>query len=140
VLNESVILGQRQMSFAPQGFALINAAVMTKVMLIAEDLKFGRRFDGMPLIYPVTDKSAAFAALFIAVHYLERIIAGAIAGKSFVDSMPHLGGGTWQGGVTVWAVTTISLLPFFMLREVGHVIGEGRLWVLFFTRSGRGPQ
>jgi hypothetical protein len=37
VLNESVILGQRQMSFAPQGFALINAAVMTKVMLIAED-------------------------------------------------------------------------------------------------------
>jgi hypothetical protein len=94
----------------------------------------------MPLIYPVTDKSAAFAALFIAVHYLERIIAGAIAGKSFVDSMPHLGGGTWQGGVTVWAVTTISLLPFFMLREVGHVIGEGRLWVLFFTRSGRGPQ
>ena len=28
VLNESVILGGRNISFAPQGFALINAAVM----------------------------------------------------------------------------------------------------------------
>ena len=37
VLNETVILGKRHVSFAAQGFALINAAaVMAKVMLIAE--------------------------------------------------------------------------------------------------------
>lgn len=58
VLNESLVLSERNLSFAPQGFALINAAVMAKVMLIAENLKLGRRFDHMPLIWPVAYKAA----------------------------------------------------------------------------------
>lgn len=140
VLNESVILGGHNLSFAPQGFALINAAVMAKVMLIAEDLKFGRRLDHLPLIYPVAYKSALFAAMFIAVHAVERILVGMIAGRSFADSIPHIGGGTWQGGLTVWAIMTVSLLPFFMLREIGTFLGEGRLWRLMFHPRPRGSQ
>ena len=62
VLNETVILGERDVSFTAQGFALINAAVMAKVMLIGESLKRGRRFEHLPLIYPVIQKSAAFAS------------------------------------------------------------------------------
>ena len=132
VLNESIILGGHNMSFAPQGFALINAAVMAKVMLIAEDLKVGRRLDHLPPIYPVAYKSTLFAAVFIAFHAVERILVGVIAGKSFADSIPHIGGGTWHGGLTVWAIMTVSLLPFFMLREIGAFLGEGRLWNLMF--------
>jgi hypothetical protein len=139
VLNESIILGGRDMSLAPQGFALINAAVMAKVMLIAEDLKFGRRFDHQPLIYPVTYKSTLFAAMFIAVHALERTLVGMIAGKTFADSIPHIGGGTWQGILTVWAIIAVSLIPFFMLREIGRILGSSRLWNLMFKpRSADG--
>jgi|SRR5690349_3252770 len=132
VLNESLILGEQHIRFAAQGFAIINAAVLAKVMLIAEDLKLGRRFDHLPLIYPVAYKSVLFAVVFIAFHVLERLIVGVIAGKSLAASMPHIGGGTWQGGLTVWAIVTLSLLPFFMLREIGQFLGEGRLWNLMF--------
>jgi len=30
---------------------------------------------------------------------------------------------------------TISLLPFFALREIGRIFGEGRLWALMFRRA-----
>jgi hypothetical protein len=132
VLNEDLILAERHISFTSQGFALINAAVMAKVMLIAEDLKLGRRFDHLPLIYPVAYKSALFAVVFIAFHALERILVGVIAGKSIVESIPHIGGGTWEGRLMIWAIMTVSLLPFFALREIGQFLGDGRLWNLMF--------
>ncbi len=132
VLNERLILGEREISFAPQGFALINAAIMAKVMLIAEDLKVGRRFDHMPLIYPVCYKSALFALLFILFHVLERVVVGMFAHKSLAESLPQIGGGTWQGRLLVWAIMTVSLLPFFALREIGQILGPGRLWALMF--------
>lgn len=135
VLNETVILGERHLNFAAQGFALINAAVMAKIMLIAEALKLGRRFEHLPLIYPVVHKSALFAAVFIVFHALERILVGVLGGRSVADSMPHIGGGTWSGVLTVWAIMTISLLPFFALREIGRIIGEGRLWDLMFRQT-----
>jgi hypothetical protein len=135
VLNETVILGERHINFTAQGFALINAAVMAKIMLIAEALKLGRRFEHLPLIYPVVHKSAAFAAVFIAFHTLERILVGVLGGHSVVDSMPRIGGGSWSGVLTVWAIMTISLVPFFALREIGRIIGEGRLWDLMFRRA-----
>ncbi|MGH6644256.1 MAG: hypothetical protein ACRED3_16335, partial [Bradyrhizobium sp.] len=97
VLNERLILNEREISFLPQGFALINAAIMAKVMLIGEDLKFGRRFDRYPLIYPVFYKSVVFALLFIVFHVLERLLGGAFAGKTIADSLPLIGGGPWQG-------------------------------------------
>ena len=132
VLNESLVLSERNLSFAPQGFALINAAVMAKVMLIAENLKLGRRFDHMPLIWPVAYKAGLFALVFMLFHAIERIGLGMVADKSLTDSMPHIGGVTWEGKLTVWAIMAISLLPFFALREIGQIMGEGRLWRLMF--------
>lgn len=132
VLNESLVLSERHLSFAPQGFALINAAVMAKVMLIAENLKLGRRFDHLPLIWPVAYKAGLFALVFMLFHAIERIALGMVAGRSLADSMPHIGGITWEGKLTVWAIMTISLLPFFALREIGQILGEGKLWRLMF--------
>jgi len=132
VLNESLVLSERNLSFAPQGFALINAAVMAKVMLIAESLKVGRRFDHLPLIWPVAYKAGLFALVFMLFHAIERIALGLVAGKTLVASMPHIGGVTWEGKLTVWAIMTISLLPFFALREIGQILGEGKLWGLMF--------
>lgn len=130
VLNESLVLSERNMSFAPQGFALINAAVMAKVMLIAEKLKLGRRFDHLPLIWPVAYKAGLFALVFMLFHALERIGLGVVAGKTLAASMPHIGGVTWEGKLTVWAIMTISLLPFFALHEIGQILGDGKLWRL----------
>jgi hypothetical protein len=132
VLNEAVILGNTNVSFVSQGFALVNAAILAKVMLVAEDLKLGRRFDHLPMIYPIAYKASLFAIVFIAFHALEETVVGMFAGKSAAASVPAIGGGTWIGIACVWAIMTVSLLPFFALREISQVLGEGRLWALMF--------
>ena len=139
VLNESLILGQHSISFAPQGFAIVNAAIMAKVMLIGEDLRLGRQFDHLPLIYPTAHKAGLFALVFMLFHALERILVGTLGGHSLSESMPHMGGGTWPGRFMVWAIMTVSLLPFFALREIGQFMGEGRLWRLMFVARPRSP-
>ncbi|WP_395709593.1 hypothetical protein [Reyranella sp.] len=37
----------------------------------------------------------------------------------------------------VMFVCPVSLLPFFALREISQLLGEGRLWTLMFHRDGR---
>lgn len=132
VLNEAVILGKADVNFLAQGFAAINAAIMGKVMLIAEDLKLGHRFERLPMIYSIFCKSGTFALVFILFHLLEHVVVSKITGKP--GSLPPLGGGTWTGRLCVWAIMTVSLLPFFTLREIGLVLGEGELWKLMFRR------
>jgi hypothetical protein len=58
VVQENIILRQRgisfsAISFSAQGFALFNALVLAKVMLVAEDLDLGRWMKRRPLIYPM---------------------------------------------------------------------------------------
>jgi hypothetical protein len=137
VLNQVVILGQGHSHLLVQGFAVINAAVLGKVMLVAEDLKLGGRLEHLPLIYPVIYKSGAFAAVFIAFHVLEKTVFGLLAGGAAGDSMPAIGGGTAFGMASVWAIMAISLLPFFALREISRVLGKGVLWTIMFSRSVR---
>lgn len=137
VLNEAVILRKADINFVAQGFALINAAILAKVMLVAEALKFGRRFDHLPLVFPIAYKSAVFAVLFIVFHGLEEIVVAMVSGKPVAGSIPAIGGGTWAGVAFVWAIMAVSLLPFFALREIGKVVGEGRLWALMFHRGAR---
>jgi hypothetical protein len=135
VLNEAVILRKTEISFLAQGFALVNAAILGKVMLIAEALKVGRRFDHLPLIVPIAYKSVLFATVFVVFHGIEEMAVAAIASKPIAASLPSIGGGTWFGAALVWAIMAISLLPFFTLREIGRHMGEGRLWALMFHRD-----
>ncbi len=134
VLNETLVLREHHIAFAAQGFALVNAAVMAKVMLLAEHMKVGRRFDHLPLIVPVLYQSALFATLFFVFHVLESIAFGLLAGHTVKDSLPTIADGTWPGRMIVWAMLAVSLLPFFALREISRLMGEGRLWALMFRR------
>lgn len=139
VLDEAVILGPRNISYVSQGFAIINAAVLAKIMLVAEDLKIGRRFEHLPLIYPVIYKSCAFAVVFIVFHIVEKTVLGVLGGHSLAASMPAIGGGSWHGILTVWALMSIALLPFFALRELGRYLGNGRLWAIMFKGEAVPP-
>ncbi|MFO1086139.1 MAG: hypothetical protein U1E21_16380 [Reyranellaceae bacterium] len=89
------------------------------------------------MIYPIAYKSALFAVVFIVFHGLEEIVVAVIASKPMAASFPAIGGGTWTGVAFVWAILAVSLLPFFALREIAALLGEGRLWALMFYRDAR---
>ena len=52
-LHEKIVLREVGASLPSQGFAFVNALVLAKVMLIAEDLNLGNWLQGRPLIFPI---------------------------------------------------------------------------------------
>lgn len=131
VLCQTVIFAKEHVPFLSHGFALINALVLSKVLLVAEDMNFANRFSRGPLIYPVLFKAFAFALLLVAAHVGESALVGLWHGESFSKSIPPVGGGTLKGFICVVALMFVALIPFFAFREVGRVIGPERLWNLF---------
>ena len=52
-LHESVVSAKDHINYHFYGFALVNALILGKVMLVAEDLHFADWFKDRPLIYPI---------------------------------------------------------------------------------------
>jgi len=127
-----VILTEYHMAFALHGLALINALALAKVMLVAQELHLADRFRDAPLIYPTLLKSFVFAIVLACFKIAEEAALGKIHGKSFHEGIAHLGGGTWQGILTLTALLFVVLIPFFGFTELRRVFGSDRLFGVFF--------
>ncbi len=138
VVNQSIVLREEGIPFAAQGFALINALVLAKVMLLFEAFDPGRWLRRRPLIHPILFEAFLLTILFVIVHILEKAIEGLIHGRTLVESLPNIGGGSLVGLLSVTAILFIALIPFFAFRNLGLVLGQDRLIALIFG-SKRDP-
>lgn len=116
------------------GFALINALILGKIILIAEAFHFGEKFKDRPLVYAILFKAAAFSVLLLCFDILEDVIVGLFHHKTITESMPTLGGGGVEGILLVALMVCIVLIPFFAFREIARAIGEDELLSLLFKR------
>jgi hypothetical protein len=116
------------------GFALINALILGKIILIAEAFHFGENFKDRPLVYAILFKAAAFSVLLVCFDILEDVIVGLFHHKTITESMPTPGGGGVEGILLVALMVFIVLIPFFSFREIARAIGEDELLSLLFKR------
>ena len=141
VLHEAVVAAKNGIEYHFYGFAVINAIILGKVMLVAEDLNLGDRFfrdlffRNSPLVYAIVFKSVAFTILFFVFDIVEEVLVGVFKGKTVVESFPNIGGGTPRGIFFMIVVITVLLSPFFAYREIGKLIGQRELHSLMFTRK-----
>jgi len=134
VLHKSIVLAEHHIDFAYHGLALINALALAKVMLLARKLDFSAKMKNRPLIYPTLLKSAFFTIVLACFKILEDAVIGFYRHQSFQQSNSDLGGGTWQGIVTLALLVFVMLIPFVGFGELRTVMGEGKLEKLFFHR------
>lgn len=131
---KSLVLKDQNLVFH-EGFAIINAWILAKVVLVAEHLKIGRRLRDKPLIYSIAFKAALFCLLLIGFYVAEETIVGVWHGKSLIESFPEIGGGTWQGMLVVAIILFFGLTPFFSYRELSRALGGDKLYSLLFRRG-----
>jgi hypothetical protein len=140
-LHEEVVAAKNGIAYHFYGFAAINAIILGKVMLVAEDVNFANRFfrnlffTNSPLVYVIVFKSVAFTLLFFVFDIVEEVLVGGLKGKTVAESFPNIGGGSPRGIFFMIVVITVLLSPFFAYREVSKVIGEHELHSLMFTRK-----
>ncbi len=131
-IYKSVILAEHHIDFTLHGFALINALALAKVMLIAQELHLADQFRDAPLIYPTVLKSFVFTILLAGFKIAEQAAVGMYHGKPFDKSLSDLGGGSWQGILSLTGLLFVVLIPFFGFTELRRVLGRDRLVGVFF--------
>lgn len=140
-LHKALVLNEESLIYH-QGFAIINALALAKVVLVAEYFHVGDRLKNRPLIYPIVFKSAVFAVILMCFHIIEEALLGVLHGKPLFQSIPDIGGGTLQGILMIGIIMFVVLTPFFAFRELGRAIGTEQLHSLLFggeTKAGTAP-
>src|SRR5215472_10387576 len=132
LLHKSMILAEHHIDFTYHGLALINALALAKVMLVARHLHLGEQLRDRPLIYTTLLKSALFTVVLACFKVLEDAVVGLFRHEPFRQSVTELGGGTWQGMLTLACLVFVLLVPFVGMDELGRVLGEGTLLRIFF--------
>lgn len=137
---KSVILSQHHLDYPEHAFAIINALVFGKVLLVGEHLRLGTRFSDKPLIYPILHKCFIFTVVLFGFHMAESVVVGLWRGNTLANSLPSIGGGGLKGAISAGVICFVVLLPFFGFREIGRVIGRKELWYLIVKRKGGDPR
>ena len=70
-LHKALVLNEESLIYH-QGFAIINALALAKVVLVAEYFHVGDNLKNRPLIYPIMFKSAVFAVILLCFHIIEK--------------------------------------------------------------------
>jgi hypothetical protein len=140
VLNQSVVLRQHGIGFTAQGFALINALVLAKVMLLFEELDPGRFLRRRALIFPILFEALLLTVAFLVVHVVEKVIEGALRGQSVAASLPQIVGGGLVGLASVSGILFVAMIPFFAFRNLSLALGVDRLKSLLFSAPENNAQ
>ena len=138
-IHKSLILLEHQLDYQEHTFAMINAFIFAKVLLIGENLHLGTRFSDKPLIFPVLHKCFVFTVVLLCFHIAESVLVGVWHGRTVADSLPPIIGGGVKGVLSLSVICFVVLLPFFAFREVSRIVGRREMWGMFFQRRGNDP-
>src|SRR5580700_11110520 len=136
-IHETIIRAQHGLDYEAHTFAVINAFVFAKVLLVGEHFRLGTRFKHKPLIYPVLYKCLMFSVLLTSFHIVEKVLVGVVGGETISESFSDLGGRTLISIVSMSTLAFVMLIPFFAFRELGRLIGEKELRSLFLGRGAK---
>jgi hypothetical protein len=117
------------------GFALINALVIAKVILLGEYARIGRKYEERPLILSAAYKAILFVVLVFVFHLVEELVKRLLHNGHFAGALAQVRVNDLLGrGIIVFC----TFLPLFAFRELRRVLGEKKFMDLFF-RSGARP-
>lgn len=133
-----LILAHYEIHYGDYGIGLIKALVLAKVILIADAIGLGRGWEDKPLIIPTLYKTLLFTLFVALFSILESMVRGLLSGKGPIHEV--MGMFTYVLLANVLAVF-VTFVPYFAFRELGRMMGEGKLKTLFFRGKGEaGPE
>ncbi len=134
VTYSTLLLNEYHVKYLNYAFALINALVITKVVMIGEYAKVGKRYEARALFVSAIWKAFVFSLLVFAFHIVEEIIKRMIHGADVAKASNNIRFDELAGrGLVVFCV----FIPFFAFREFRRVMGEEEFRALVF--SGKEP-
>jgi len=128
-----LVLAHYGINYGEYGISLIKGLVLAKVILIAEHFAVGQGFENKPLIIPTLYKTVLFTCCVVILGAVEAMIRISLKLRSlsfnaFIDNFSY----DWFASIMI---VLVFFIPFFGLRELSRVIGEGKISALFFRNK-----
>jgi hypothetical protein len=137
VLYKTLIVAEQHIDYTGYGLAFVKALVLGKIILIGESLQLAERHKDRPLIYPTLYKSFVFFVLLVVFSILEHVVRGVFEHKAITESLSEIGGGSLPVILAGGLIMFVVLVPFFAFREIGRVLGQNKLYHLFFLEGAK---
>ena len=129
-----LLLAHYGISYADYGISVIRALVLGKVVLVAEALRLGRRFEEKPLIVPTLYKTFLFTVCVAVFDIAEHLVRGLIGGLGPSGAVHEVMSRFNYEWLSRALVIFFAFIPFFAVRELRRVLGEGAIGI-FFRRT-----
>jgi hypothetical protein len=129
-----LILAEYHIAYLHYWIAVFEALIMAKVILVGDALRLGRRFEDKPLIFPALYKAFVFSLFVGLFAVLEHAIGGLLHGKGLAGGFREFMNEGKDELLARCLLTFFAFIPFFAFKELGRVMGDGKLGALFFFR------
>ena len=128
------VLAAYDITYTNYGFAVIEALILAKVIMIGAVFRLGRGLEQKPLIYPTLYKTVVFSLFVGAFTVLEHVLKGLWKGKGLTGGLVELLGKGHHELLAGCLVTFVAFIPFFAFKELERVLGVEKIRALFFRR------
>src|SRR5580704_6074884 len=129
VTYSTILLSAFHVRYLSYAFALINALVIAKVILIGEYVHLGRKYESRPLLLSAIYKAFLFGLLVFAFHLAEEVLKGLLHGVSIARTYHDIRlDDLLSRSVMVFCV----FVPLFAFREFRRVLGADKFNELLF--------
>ena len=110
-------------------FAVINALLVAKVILIGEASHLGKRYEARSLLLSAVYKALLFGVLVFAFHIVEEAIKRLLHGGNIADVFRDM---RVDDFLCRSLVVFCTFIPLFAFRELRRVLGEEKFNGLFY--------
>jgi hypothetical protein len=128
------VLAAHNITYTNYWVAVIEALILAKVIMIGDVVRLGRRLEHKRLIYSTLLKTVVFSLFVGAFTIIEHMIKGLWKGEGLTGGIIEL---FRKGNHELLAgclIVLVAFIPFFAFRELARVLGDGKIWALFFRR------
>lgn len=130
-----LLLAAHEITSTNYWFAIIEAAILAKIIMIGDVVRLGRGLEHRPLIYPTLYKTAVFALFVAFFKVIEHIVENLWHDRPLLDGLLNASGTGARAVLANALVVLVAFIPFFAMKEMRRTLGEGTLWALFFRNK-----
>ena len=129
VTYSTLLLREFHVKYLSYAFALLNALIIAKVILIGELAHVGKKYEARPMLLSAIYKAFLFGLLVLGFHIVEEVIKGFLHGVSIARMLHEIRIDDLLGrSIVVFCV----FIPLFAFREFRRVLGEDKFYNLLF--------
>jgi len=130
-----LVLAEVGIAYLHYGFALVEALILAKIILIGEAIGVGRRFERSSLLVTAVVKSILFSLLAFLFTMVERVIEGLVHGKTWSAILASFVENGFDEMQARALMMFVAFVPFFAFWEMRRVLGAERFEAIVLSRE-----